>query len=74
MEKGTYRIRPPRSRAPSKLRDTHASHATSFTASTLSSPNSDASLLEKYIFAVVLLLMFGVIFCFAAAYYLFSTR
>ena len=39
MEKGTYRIRPPRSRAPSKLRDTHASHATAFRNHTNTTPS-----------------------------------
>ncbi|TCD63060.1 hypothetical protein EIP91_006047 [Steccherinum ochraceum] len=73
MEKGTYRIRPPRSRASSTLRHgpSHLNHLSQL--STSSIPSSEASVFERYLFAIVLLLLFGVVFCFAAAYHLFRS-
>ena len=71
MEKGTYRIRPPRSRTPSILR--HASRVSPSATNSINAPDP-SSIFERYLFAIVLLLMLGIVFCFAAAYHLFKTR
>ncbi|THH21124.1 hypothetical protein EUX98_g8449 [Antrodiella citrinella] len=74
MEKGTYRIRPPRSRAPSLLGSgTHTTPSGRSRSLPLSS-DATSDLVERNLFAIVLLLIFGVVFCFAAAYHLFQSR